>query len=97
MGSVEFSKERIEIYAGGGIGVLDDFLSLSLHRLPGKSRKLRIADKGHLGLLDNFLSAVRGDRSLSVNALDGLNATLCAQAALESLSSEKRVPLKSYL
>ena len=97
LGSVEFSKERIEIYAGGGIGVLDDFLSLSLHRLPGKSRKLRIADKGHLALLDNFLSAIRGDKALSVNALDGLNATSCAQAALESLYSDRRVSLTSNL
>jgi polar amino acid transport system substrate-binding protein len=97
LGSVEFSKERIEIYAGGGVGVIDDFLALSLYRLPGKSRKLRIADKGHLALLDHFLNAVRGDKSLSVNALDGLNATLCAQAALESLSSDKRVSLKSYI
>ena len=97
LGSVDFSKERIEIYAGGGIGVIDDFRSLSLHRLPGTSRKLRIVDKGYLALLDNFLSAVRGHESLCVNALDGLNATLCAQAALESLSSEKRVSIKSYL
>ena len=97
LGSVEFSKERIEVYAGGGVGVIDDFLSLSLYRLPGKSRKLRVADKGYFALLDNFLSAVRGEKSLSVNALDGLSATLCAQAAIESLSSDKRVSLKSYL
>ena len=97
LGSVEFSKERIEVYAGGGVGVIDDFLSLSLHGLPGKSRKLRVADKGYFALLDNFLSAVRGEKSLSVNALDGLSATLCAQAAIESLSSDKRVSLKSYL
>ncbi|MEE3228348.1 MAG: bi-domain-containing oxidoreductase, partial [Chloroflexota bacterium] len=97
LGSVEFSKERIEIYAGGGVGVIDDFLSLSLHHLPGKSRKLRVADKGHLALLDNFLSAILGDKALSVNALDGLKATLCAQAALESLSSDRRVSLTSNL
>ena len=33
LGSAEFSKERIEIFAGGGVGVIDDFRSLSLHRL----------------------------------------------------------------
>ena len=97
LGSAGFSKERIEIYAGGGVGVIDDFLSLALHHLPGKSRKLRVADKGHLALLDNFLSAIRGDKALCVNALDGLNATLCAQAALESLSSDRRVSLTSNL
>ena len=97
LGSVGFPKERIEIYAGGGVGVIDDFLSLSLHHLPGKSRKLRVADKGHLALLDNFLSAILGDKALSVNALDGLKATLCAQAALESLSSDRRVSLTSNL
>ena len=98
LGSAEFSKERIEIFAGGGVGVIDDFRSLSLHRLPGKSRKLRVSDKGHFALLDHFLDAVRGEHSLSVNVLDGLNATLCAQAAIESLSSANNtVSLKSYV
>ena len=97
LGSAEFSKERIEVFAGGGVGVIDDFRSLSLYRLPGKSRKLRVSDKGHLPLLDHFLRAVRGEQSLTINALDGLNATLCAQAAIESLSSAKRVSLKSYI
>ena len=97
LGSAEFSKERIEVFAGGGVGVIDDFRSLSLHRLPGKSRKLRVSDKGHLALLEHFLCAVRGEQSLGVNALDGLNATLCAEAAIESLSSAKRVYLKSSI
>lgn len=95
LGNDQLSKEYIELFAGGGVGVIDDYRSLQLYNLPGNSRKSTVAHKGHLELLDNFLCAVKGEQKLGVNALDGLRATLCAEAALESISTGKVVQIPS--
>ena len=73
--------------AGGGLAILEDFKSLVLSGMPGRSRRLRVADKGHRALLRHFLDAVRGRDPLQVSARDGLRASLCVAAAQRSLAS----------
>ncbi len=94
LGVPSFPKERIEVFTGGGVAVLDDFRSLTLSGLPGKSRKLRAQDKGHRALLEHFVNAVRGEAVLTISAEDGLMATLCARAALRSVAQGKAVSIK---
>ncbi|MCH2539723.1 MAG: bi-domain-containing oxidoreductase [Anaerolineales bacterium] len=86
MGNADFPKERIEVFAGGGVAILDDFRSLVFSGMPGKSLKLRSQVKGHRSLLAHFVGAVCGETELRVTAEDGLAATLCARAALRSVS-----------
>ena len=87
LGDARAGKERIEVMAGGGLAILDDFKSLVLSGMPGRSRRLRVADKGHRALLRHFLDAVRGREPLQVSARDGLRAALCAAAAQRALAS----------
>ena len=94
LGDPAYPKERIEVLAGGGVAVLDDFRSLTLSGLPGRSHKLRAQDKGHRALLDHFVEAVRGGVALTVTAEDGLMATLCARAAWRALSEATTVALR---
>ena len=94
LGNPAFPKERLEVLAGGGVAVLDDFRSLMLYGLHGKSRKLRAQDKGHRALLEHFVNSVRGQDTLTITAEDGLLATLCAIAALESVAQGKVVAIR---
>ena len=94
LGDPAFPKERIEVLAGGGVAVLDDFRSLTLSGLHGRSRKLRAQNKGHRGLLAHFVDAVSGEAALTITAEDGLMATLCARAALRSLAEAVTVSLR---
>ena len=87
LGDARVGKERIEVMAGGGLAILEDFKSLVLSGMPGRSRRLRVADKGHRALLRHFLDAVRGREPLQVSARDGLRAALCAAAAQRALAS----------
>ena len=87
LGDARAGKERIEVMAGGGLAILEDFKSLVLSGMPGRSRRLRVADKGHRALLRHFLEAVRGREPLQVSARDGLRAALCAAAAQRALAS----------
>lgn len=87
LGDARAGKERIEVMAGGGLAILEDFKSLVVSGMPGRSRRLRVADKGHRVLLRHFLDAVRGREPLRVSARDGLRAALCAAAAQRALAS----------
>ncbi len=95
LGNSAVPKERLEVFAGGGIAILDDFSALTLAGLPGKSMKLRTQDKGTRALLANFVSAIQGREELAVSALDGLVATLCGEAALSSLAERQAIQIHS--
>jgi predicted dehydrogenase len=85
-GDPAYPKEQVEIFTAGGVALLDDFKSLQLHNLPGKSQKGK-QDKGHRALLEEFAQAVQGKASLRVRAEDGLRATRLALLAAESIRS----------
>jgi predicted dehydrogenase len=56
-----FSKERIEVFGGSGVAVLEDFRSLEMVR-NGKRQTLRSRlhqDKGHRGEWEAFANAIR--------------------------------------
>lgn len=67
-GDSSFSKERVEVYAGGAVGVIDNFMGASVTQ-GGKTRKFKLKgsllsgaqDKGHANELAYFLAAVKGD------------------------------------
>jgi predicted dehydrogenase/threonine dehydrogenase-like Zn-dependent dehydrogenase len=92
-GDPAFPKERVEVFAGGGVAVLDDFRRLWLHGLPGRSIRGHRQDKGHRALLENFGAALRGQADLAIIAHDGLRATRVAEAALESIRNGHAVDL----
>jgi predicted dehydrogenase len=92
-GDPAFPKERVEVFVGGGVAVLDDFRSLSFTGMAGRGIDGR-QDKGHRALLDNFGAAIRGKEDLLVTGYDGLRATWIAQAALESISNGQTVSLR---
>jgi predicted dehydrogenase len=83
-GSPNCGKERIEMFSGGGVTVLDDFLTLEVRDAPGAGSWKSRQDKGHAALLENFIQAVQGKALLRVTAEDGMEATRIALAALES-------------
>lgn len=88
-GSPKFPKERLEVFGGGAVGVLDDFRRLEL--LKGSQRKVyqsRFAqDKGHGGELAAFVEAVRQGGAAPVPFTDYLLTTLCTFQAVASLTS----------
>jgi predicted dehydrogenase/threonine dehydrogenase-like Zn-dependent dehydrogenase len=83
-GSPKYGKERIEVFSGGSLAVLEDFLSLEIKDGPGAGQWKSRQDKGHAALLENFIQAVQGKAALQVTAEDGLEATRIAVAALQA-------------
>jgi len=81
-GAPEAGKERLEVFAGGGTFVLDDFRSLDVHGVAGAGTRTKAIEKGQREQLENFYRALRGEAALGVTAADGLRATWCAEQAI---------------
>jgi predicted dehydrogenase len=94
-GSMSFPKERVEVFAGKGVAVLEDFRSLTFTGMRGRSIKGR-QDKGHRALLENFGAAVRGEADLAITGQDGLRATRIAEAAMESIRTGQTILLQGW-
>ncbi|MGE5110537.1 MAG: bi-domain-containing oxidoreductase, partial [Acidobacteriaceae bacterium] len=94
-GDKAFGKERVEVFGGERVGVLDDFRSLELVR-GGKRTTTKSAlrrDKGHTGEWQAFTKAIRegGQSPISFREIVvGMDATL---AIVESLRSGAPISL----
>lgn len=90
-GDKSFPKERVEVFCGGGVAVLDDFRSLETVR-DGRRRlrKLPRQDKGHAGEMLAFAEAITrgGPPPIPYEQLVGV--TRATFAAVESLRSGGR-------
>ncbi len=83
-GDKSYSKERIEVFGGGSVAVLEDFRRLELVR-GGKKRVLRSLlrqDKGHRGEWEAFVTAIQSGAESPLPFLEVVS-TMRATFALE--------------
>jgi predicted dehydrogenase len=88
-GDKSFSKERVEVFGGGAVGVLEDFRRLELVRV-GKRRVLHSwmrQDKGHRAEWASFASSIRSGQPSPISFSDIVASTLATLRALDSRSS----------
>jgi predicted dehydrogenase len=93
-GNKNFPKERLEVFAGGRIGVLDDFRVLELVTETKRSlhRSRFSQDKGHLASWQNFLQSIK--TSIPPIPYEELvSVTRASFAAVESMNTGKTVSL----
>jgi len=95
-GDPGFPKERVEVFAGGGVAVLDDFREVTFSKMVGQSIRGK-ADKGHAALLANFGEAIQGKADLAITGVDGLRATRIALAAANSIRSGQTIRLDEWV
>ncbi len=92
-GDKAFPKERVEVFAGGRVAVLDDFRSLEMvHNGNRKSVRSRLRqDKGHQAEWEFFSRAIveGGEPPISYEQLVGV--TKATFAAVEALRNGERV------
>lgn len=82
LGNTAMGKERVEVFAGGGGLVLDDYRALQFHGLAGRDVKQSTEDKGQKALMENFVAAIQGKAELDITPAHGLRATRIARVAL---------------
>lgn len=93
LGDSEFPKERIEVFGGGKVGVIDDFRE-TVFWFEGRRRRLRSlrVDKGHRKEFQMFLHALAKGEPAPIPFEEIVSATLATFRILESL--RKGVPVE---
>jgi predicted dehydrogenase/threonine dehydrogenase-like Zn-dependent dehydrogenase len=86
-GTTSYAKERLEMFCGGNVYVLDDFRRLTVRGSKRLDLANRSGDKGHAAELAQFAAALKGTAELRVSHVDGLRATLACLAICESARS----------
>jgi len=83
-GDKSYSKERVEVFGGGGVAVLDDFRRLELVRRGTKRvfRSLLRKDKGHRGEWNAFAAAIQTGAESPIRFHE-IVSTMLATFALE--------------
>jgi predicted dehydrogenase/threonine dehydrogenase-like Zn-dependent dehydrogenase len=92
-GDKSFSKERIEVFGGGTVAVLEDFRRLELIR-GGKKRvhrSLLRQDKGHRGEWEAFVKAIQTGAESPIPLREVVTTMLTTFALEESRSAGKPV------
>ena len=92
-GDKAFPKERVEVFCGGRIAVLDDFRSLEMVQ-DGRRRVVRSTlrqDKGHFGEWQAFVKAIREGGQPPIPYEHLIGVTKATFAAVESLRNGEQV------
>ena len=94
-GDRSFSKERIEVFGGGAVAVLEDFRSLELARNGSKEtvRSRWRQDKGHREEWAAFARFVQGKSEAPIRFEDIVCSTLATLRIHESVATGKRLPV----
>lgn len=95
-GDKSFSKERVEVYCGGRVGVLDDFRALELVKDGHRQRKIsRLRqDKGHLGEWQAFVRSLLEGGSPPIPYAHLFGVVRASLAALRSLRTGSAVHIQ---
>jgi predicted dehydrogenase len=94
-GDKAYSKERLEVFCAGRVGVLDDFRSLSLLQ-DGRKQVFRSRlrqDKGHRAEWLAFASAITTGAPAPIPYENLIKVTRATFAAVEALRTGERVSI----
>jgi len=89
-GDKSFAKERLEVFCGGGIAVLDDYASLATVKDGQKKTQRMAQDKGWREEIAAFARAIQTGGQPPIPYVDLFGVTRASFAALESLRQDGR-------
>jgi predicted dehydrogenase/threonine dehydrogenase-like Zn-dependent dehydrogenase len=97
-GDKSFAKERVEVYGGGGLAVLDDFRELTISRNGKRTRTKKLTqDKGFDREIAAFLHAVRSGGHPPIPLHSLVQTSRATFAIEESLRTGSPVSIPSAL
>ena len=87
MGSPDIPKENIELSMGSTTIIIDNFQRLQIIKKGARKKTLKLSGKGHKEQLDFFQKSIKTGSQVHPSAADGVRATACAIAALQSMKT----------
>jgi len=97
-GDKAFLKERIEVFGGGAVGLIESFKSAYFTK-GGKKKKKRglTVGRGYKKEMEILIKTVKNGGSLPVNFNEYVHTTLTTFAIEESIRKRKPVEIKSLI
>ncbi len=93
LGHGSYAKERVELYAGGSVGVLDDYQSAQVFGAKPAKSKTAVIDKGQKTQVDDWIAHLCGRPATPISTRDSMVGTWIALAAIESLMQGRAIPI----
>ena len=93
-GDKSFPKERVEVFCGGQVSVLDDFVALQTIRDGRKTEAKGAQDKGHVAEWKAFARSIREGGAPPIPYEQLIGVTKSTFAALESIRSKSPIEIK---
>jgi predicted dehydrogenase len=93
-GDKSFPKERVEVFCGGKIAVLDDFVSLQIVEDGKKKEERGAQDKGHVNEWKAFAKSIRDGAAPPIPYEQLIGVTKSTFAAVESIRSKSPIEIK---
>ncbi len=90
-GDKSFPKERLEVFCGGSIAILDDFVSLTTVRDGKKKEERRAQDKGWGAEMASFAGAIQSGGEAPIPYEQLIGVTQATFAAVESIRSRTSI------
>ncbi len=90
-GDKSFPKERIEVFCGGQVAVLDDFISLQITQNGKKKEERGAQDKGWVNEWKAFAKSIRAGGEPPIPCEQLIGVTKSTFAAVESLREDQKV------
>ena len=88
-GDKSFPKERVEVFCGGSVSVLDDFVSLETVRDGRKTRVKKAQDKGWVNEWGAFAKSIKDGGQPPIPYEQLIGVTKASFAAMESLRTHE--------
>jgi predicted dehydrogenase/threonine dehydrogenase-like Zn-dependent dehydrogenase len=97
-GDKSYSKERVEVFGGGAVAVLEDFRRLELVNQGRKQvfRSMWRQDKGHVGEWNAFVTAIRSGSDSPIPLAEIVNSMRATFALEDSRSSGQTISIRQF-
>ena len=92
-GDKSFPKERVEVFCGGQVSVLDDFVALQTVRDGRKTEAKGAQDKGHVAEWKAFAKSIREDGEPPIPYEQLIGVTKSTFAAVESIRTQESIQI----
>jgi polar amino acid transport system substrate-binding protein len=93
LGDAALGKERIEIFGGNAVAIVDDFCVAELYKNHKRVKKLRHKGKGHAEEVREFIDALRTGRPSPISFDSLVLTTLTTLRINESLQKQMPIPV----
>ncbi len=90
LGNKSYSREKIEIFVGGKVGIIDNFKKAEVYKLGRKQTKKSFGvDRGHKNEYETFFKCLKENKEMPVDFKEYVITTLTTFKILESLKTGK--------